>query len=538
MGIRAATSSNPIVDLRQRFLTILLTLSLFGGLLEIAILYAFAQTANNATLIALILQVTISALGLLIQRRSYTIAANLIMAILLFNLIVSEQGYIQFLSAALLLSLAAAFSPRLFGISPRLIYFALNMIIFARLLTNLLLIETLGGLFLLTGSIGALLIVSIATRFFVTTAERITETSVQTSNLLQATAEIGQVISNVLDLDQLFERAVNLIRERFGFYHVQIFLVDDERKWARLVASTGEIGQRLLIRGHKLEVGSKSVIGRVTQLGQVIVVRDTDQNVIHMANELLSNTRAEMALPIVDGERIIGALDVQSTRPNVFTAIETQALQVMSNLLGSAIRNARSFRQQAINVEDNKRLLLEAQINLREIQRLNRQLTRQAWDKYLDTKETIVGVRLENNRLSTEVQWSDGMRQAVDDLRPITHRQGEQKTTAVPIILRGEVLGAIEVTTEALRENDLVEMVQSVAQNLAVSLDNVRLFEEVQQSATQEQYVSSIVERYQSAQTVDDLLKITMSELLATLGAEQGTIRLGNVETNGQPSHE
>lgn len=538
MGLRTANPHNPIADLRRRFLTILLTLALLVSMLQLAVLHVFALIENNPSAIALILQITISALGLLIQRRNYLIAANLIMVTLLFNLIVAQQGYIQFLSAALLLSLAAAFSPRLFGISPRIVYFLLNLIVFGRLLSNLFLIDSLAGLFLLPGSIGSLFIVSVTARFFVTTAESITETSVQTSNLLQFTAEIGQVITNILDLDLLFDRAVTMIRERFGFYHVQIFLVDDERKWAKLVASTGEIGQRLLARGHKLEVGSKSVIGRVTQLGQVIIVRDTDEDIVHMANELLSSTRAEMALPIVDGDRIIGALDVQSTRPNVFTAIDIQALQVMSNLLSSAIRNARSFRQQAINVEDNKRLLLEAQINLREIQRLNRQLTRQAWDKYLDTKEAIIGVRLENNQLSTEVQWSDEMRQAIEDLRPITHRQGEQKTTAVPIILRGEVLGAIEVTTGSLRENDLVEMVQSVAQNLAVSLDNVRLFEEVQQSASQEQYISSIVERYQSAATVDELLKITMSELIATLGAEQGTIRLGNVETNGQQSHE
>jgi hypothetical protein len=91
------------------------------------------------------------------------------------------------------------------------------------------------------------------------------------------------------------------------------------------------------------------------------------------------------------------------------------------------------------------------------------------------------------------------------------------------------VLGAIEVSAEDMREIELVEMVQAVAQNLAISLDGARLFEEAQESAAQEQHINAIVERYQGALTVDELLKITMDELGKTFGSNKAAIRVGSL---------
>ena len=79
-----------------------------------------------------------------------------------------------------------------------------------------------------------------------------------------------------------------------------------------LVASTGEIGKRLLERGHQLSVGSQSVIGQVVLRGAAVLVSDTEHDPVYYHNELLPDTRAELALPIRDGNQTIGALDIQS----------------------------------------------------------------------------------------------------------------------------------------------------------------------------------------------------------------------------------
>ena len=372
--------------------------------------------------------------------------------------------------------------------------------------------------------------IGMMSRFFLTASEENSGQIERTNELLQASAEIGQITTKLVDLDSLFNHSVELIRNRFGYYHVQIFTVDDAREYARLAASTGRAGEQLLARGHRLVVGSQSVIGRVTQTGEPVVTRDTDRtSAVHAHNELLPNTRSELALPILDGERIIGALDVQSTRDNAFTPNDVQALQVIANQIGIVIRNARLFEQQELSVRENKRLFFESETNLREIQRLNRQLTKNAWESFLEVEEKAEGVTITNDGLKPAADWSDTMIDATQKGKA-TRAQDGSGVLAIPIILRGEILGAIEIKPSAnFREDDTIEMVQNIAQRLAITLDNARLFEEAQASTRQEQQLNNIVSRYQAADSIDELLQITLTELSETLGAKEGAIRLGSV---------
>jgi GAF domain-containing protein len=382
--------------------------------------------------------------------------------------------------------------------------------------------------------LAALILVTLGAiaRLFSYTLQRTVNQSKRSNKLLQATAQVSEITSRLLDLDELFNQAVELIRDRFGYYHVQVFLVDENHEFANLVASTGQAGRALLARKHKLAIGSKSVIGRVTQVGEYVIARAGASDGVHARNELLPDTRAELALPIMDGETIIGALDVQSVRVNAFDAADIQALQTMAGQLGVSIRNARLFEEQDKSLQENKRLFFESESNLREIQRLNRQLSGQAWDEYMGSKTNLIGVTLGKDGPTEDVTWTSSMIEASQRQRPVLHR-GEMQTIAVPIVLRGQVIGAIELETAPdMREDDAVDMAQSVAGRLAVSLDNARLFEESQEATAQEQRINEIVGKFQSALTVDDLLQITVGELSDMLGAQHGAIRLGSVNKN------
>jgi GAF domain-containing protein len=375
----------------------------------------------------------------------------------------------------------------------------------------------------------SLLVVSLTTRYFVSTAQRAVALGERYSHLLQAIASIGQVTATMLELDTLLPQAVDLIRDRLAFYHAQVFLVNENGDQAILAASTGEVGQQLLKRQHRLAVGSRSVIGRVTQSGEPALARDTDRDALYYRNELLPNTRSELALPLLDGNKIIGALDVQSTRPDAFQPNDIQALQALANQLATAIRNARLFEQQRLSAQENKRFFLEAEANLREIQRLNQQLTKTGWANFVRDHRTHSGVTLEADRVVQDSDWSETLAAASEKREPVTHTNGDGQVIAVPVMLRGEVIGAIEVEpgTE-VNEADAVDMVQAVAQRLAVSLDNARLFEEAQVATAQEQHINAIVSQYQSVNSVDDLLRITLTELSQSLGAQRGAIRLGS----------
>src|SRR5262249_43166687 len=124
---------------------------------------------------------------------------------------------------------------------------------------------------------------------------------------LQTSAEIGQAGTSILNLDELFARTVNLIKDSFQYDHVQIFLMSADGTDAELVASTGEPGKQLLAIKRHLLVGSQSVIGRVTSTGQATIVSDTtDGRTVHKPNPYLPKTRAEMALPLKARGHILG----------------------------------------------------------------------------------------------------------------------------------------------------------------------------------------------------------------------------------------
>ncbi len=346
---------------------------------------------------------------------------------------------------------------------------------------------------------------------------------------LRATAEVAQTTTTMLDLDELLRRTVDFIRDRFAFYHVQIFLIDEDGRYANLVASTGEAGEALLGRGHRLAVGSQSIIGQVTRLGTPVSAQDTSTDAIHRMNELLPQTRSELAMPLIAGDQIIGALDVQSTRSNAYTQDDINSLQIMANQVSITIRNAQLFAAQKKALADNRRLFLDAEANLREIERLNQRLSGEAWADYLRARRVpSLGFTFDDEQLRSDNQWTQTLKQAANKGRPVIKNDGKKQIVAVPIELRGETIGALEVEVlENTRQSDTLDMIQSIAQRLALSIDNARLFEQAQEVAQQELEVNAISSKIQGNSDMEEVLRIVLGELSRVLGAEQSSIRVG-----------
>jgi GAF domain-containing protein len=536
LGTTRATD-NPLVRLRVYYVVataavaiVLAVIGLIGPYIPEEIL---PETMVTQAAIVQIVFIVVASIVIGMVRQGYAKEASwLLVGLLTVMTITLDSNYSLLLVLATLTIVSAAI------LGNRLTYWLVNIALIARGAHFIYLMyypdvvsESSFEKFDFWVIVATLAVVDVTVRVFIHSAEHAAQEAQRSRGVLQATADIGQIVAKLLDLNELFPRAVELIRDRFAFYHVQIFLVDENGEYANLVASTGEAGQRLLERGHQLAVGSQSVIGRVTQLGEPVSVVDTDP--VHSRNELLPNTRSELALPITDGEKIIGALDVQSTRRFAFGDTDIRALQVMASQLGISIRNARLFEGQEASLQENKRLFLASEANLREIQRLNQQLTKSAWMDYLEARQAPPGIALKESQLTTDVPWTDIMVQTSQRRRPINDTSDPDKpVVAVPIMLKGEVLGAIEVeSTDGASEADTVEMVQAIAERLANSLERARLFEDAQETSSIQQYINEIVGHYQSAGTVDDLLQITVTELSEALGAKHAAIRLGSVQT-------
>ncbi len=162
---------------------------------------------------------------------------------------------------------------------------------------------------------------------------------------LLASSEVSRAATQIHDVQELLTRCVDLIRTHFGFYYAAIFLIDQAGEWAVLRSATGEAGQELLRRGHKLGVGSQSMVGWVTANNTARIALDVGEEAIRFDNPLLPKTRSEMALPLRVRGEVIGALDVQSTSLNAFSSEDIQTIQMMADQVAIAIDNARLFSQ-------------------------------------------------------------------------------------------------------------------------------------------------------------------------------------------------
>ena len=172
---------------------------------------------------------------------------------------------------------------------------------------------------------------------------------------LQTAAEIARDSSSTLALDTLLDRAVSLICHGFGYYHATVFLLDDSEKNAFVHSSTGEAGMEMKRRGHKLAVGSKSIIGYVTHTGESLVVNDVSQDPIHRPNPLLPHTQAELGIPLKIGNRVIGAFDVQSTDVDAFKPDDIAVLQTLADQIAVAVDNARSYELSLLAMEEMRK---------------------------------------------------------------------------------------------------------------------------------------------------------------------------------------
>ncbi|HSD82902.1 MAG TPA: PAS domain S-box protein, partial [Anaerolineae bacterium] len=162
---------------------------------------------------------------------------------------------------------------------------------------------------------------------------------------LQTASEVSRAASSILNAEELLPQAAELIRARFGFYYVGIFLADETKHWAILQAGTGSAGQQMLANKHRLEIGGNSMIGQCLVTQQARIALDVGEEAVHFDNPLLPLTHSEMALPLISRGHIIGAMTIQSDQPAAFTADDIAVLQSMADQIAVALANATSYAE-------------------------------------------------------------------------------------------------------------------------------------------------------------------------------------------------
>ncbi len=175
---------------------------------------------------------------------------------------------------------------------------------------------------------------------------------------VRTAGEVARAVISIASLDELLRRAVELIQQQFKYDYVSIFLIEEDGDFAALHEATGEIGKALAAEGYIVPVGSASIIGWVTSNNQPRLVTDIQADDPKLRRDLMKDMRSELAVPLQTGGRVLGAMNVQSSKTDAFRPQDVEMLQTLADQLSAAILNARLAKISAI-AADRARLVSE-----------------------------------------------------------------------------------------------------------------------------------------------------------------------------------
>ena len=318
-------------------------------------------------------------------------------------------------------------------------------------------------------------------------------------------AQVTQAITAVRDLQELLPRIATAISEKFGFYHVGVFLLDGSQEYAVLSATNSEGGRQMLERKHRLRVGEQGIVGNVTATGEPRIAMDVGVDAVFFDNPELPDTHSEMALPLKSAGHIVGALDVQSTETGAFADEDIQMLSLLADQVSLAIENARLF-------EETRNALAEAEA-------VSRQFTREVWGR-LPNEQNLLGYRYNLTGTSPLEKPVELMESSNSNRKG---KQTESGQVVVPIKLRGETIGTLVIQTPSAEvlNQDQIDLIKAVAERVALSAENARLFEETTRRAQRERLVSDITGKIRSVQDPQTMIQTAMEELRNALGASR-----------------
>ena len=322
---------------------------------------------------------------------------------------------------------------------------------------------------------------------------------------LEALAHVAHAIASVQDLRELLPQIATAINENFGFYHVGVFLLDEANEHAVLSATNSEGGKKMLERKHRLRVGQEGIVGNVTSTGEPRIAMDVGKDAIFFDNAELPETHSEMALPLKSENRIMGALDVQSTERGAFTDEDIQMLSLLADQVSLAIENARLF-------DETRSALAEAEV-------IGRQFTREAWGR-VPAENKLLGYRY---NISGAAPLNELLDLSELGKRRSRENQKEINQVVIPIELRGETIGTLVVqspSTDKLNQEQ-IDLIKAVAERVALSAENARLFEETTRRAERERLVSDITGKIRSVNDPQSMIQTAMEELRKALGASR-----------------
>ena len=355
--------------------------------------------------------------------------------------------------------------------------------------------------------------------------ERTSELQKRASQL-EAVSAVARTIASVQDLDTLLPAITKLVSQQFGFYHVGIFLLDQQRQNAVLRAANSSGGLRMLSRQHSLPLDAHSIVGYSTSRGEPRIALDVGTDSVYFNNPDLPNTRSEMAIPLRVTGTVIGALDVQSTETNAFSQEDISVLATLADQIAIAIENARLFGETK-KALDESRMMFE-------------KYTQQEWSSFarqvrpngfLFDGKHVVPLDNTSKREPIKAVVQTGSL-ALD--KP-------SATIAIPLKLRGQTIGVLDIRAKNGQrpwKPDEIAMLEAAAERAALALENARLVESAQRRAARERAIGDISSRIGAVSNLESILQTAVEELGRKIGgAAEVTLEIDTADEQADGKH-
>lgn len=320
------------------------------------------------------------------------------------------------------------------------------------------------------------------------------ETIVRTrTKQLQRINEVERAVSSILNRDEILRQAGEVIQAEFDCYFTAFYMLDITGQWAELREASGDAGNVLKENKRRIDLNGKSSIAEVIREKEGRITSDAQK--ILAETPLLAYSRSQIILPLTVGQTVVGALDIHSTKEDTFSEQDLDAYQNMANGIAIALENANLFH--------------EARQSLLELQATQRQYIQGAWQSLTSERELNYSLGDENDpAISTRIE--------------------------LPLSLREQIIGQIETASAGEWTEEQKSLIESIAAQATLALENARLVEESRSTATQERLANEIISKIWAATNMDSILQTAVRELGRTLEASEVEIEVSMDETYGQ----
>ncbi len=311
------------------------------------------------------------------------------------------------------------------------------------------------------------------------------------------------------DEQSLLEQFCHLLLHRFGLYYTGLYLLDAQREYIVLRAASAQDGQKIAGLGGKLPTSSEDLVGQTARSGSGDLLP-----VVPGSISDLPNTRWRAVLPLKGRLETTGVLDIHFDTEQAPSKEQVQVLRTLADQLAVALENVRLFHRTQESIEAERRAYGE--------------LSRQAWAELLYTRSDMGFLSDEHGIVPAGDVWLPQMEAAFES-GEIAQGEDGGRTLAVPIKVRGQVIGVLDASKSASSEawsEEEVALLRTLTEQLGTALEGARLYQDSQRRATRERLIGEVTSRMRESLDVERVLQAAVREFGKTLGADEVKIRL------------